>query len=401
MLGAPVVPPGRLTRGVLRFRRGLGLVQREAVPGSLRILDGLFGLFDNRVLGLLCELDLPEHLTTPRTVDELAVATGAPVDSLRRLLRFSAARGFVGVDRKGRYRANAVTVMLRLDHPGSWRGWVEFASSSWFWSAWQRARCTVRYRPRERHGGRQRRRVLRLPGARPARAGGAAFHGAMEAGATMQAVALSHGLDWDGVRRVCDVGGGTGAALRTLTRLRPDLEPLLFDRPEVVADAPSELPAVGGDFFVSVPGGFDRYLLLAVVHDWDDGDAIRLLQCVRDALPEHGTAVVVENVLPDRPRDEFVVASDLLMLVLGPGRERTHAEFGALFAAAGLTLALPRRAADGVQRVRPGAVELTRRCGLIPARSRVGESTWRPRGGGRRARSVVSRALRPLVLGIT
>ncbi len=338
VLGAPVVPPGRLTRGVLRFRRGLGRVQREAVPGSLRILDGLFGLFDNRVLGLLCELDLPEHLTTPRTVDELAVATGAPVDSLRRLLRFSAARGFVGVDRKGRYRANAVTVMLRRDQPGSWRGWVEFASSSWFWSAWQRADAPFGTDPESGMVAANGVEFFDFLEHGPP-AAGAAFHGAMEAGATMQAVALSHGLDWDGVRRVCDVGGGTGAALRTLTRLRPDLEPLLFDRPEVVADAPSELPAVGGDFFVSVPGGFDRYLLLAVVHDWDDGDAIRLLQCVRDALPEHGTAVVVENVLPDRPRDEFVVASDLLMLVLGPGRERTRAEFEALFAAAGLTLA--------------------------------------------------------------
>ena len=108
-------------------------------------------------------------------------------------------------------------------------------------------------------------------------------------------------------------------------RLRPDLDPLLFDRPEVVAAAPADLPAVGGDFFVSVPGGCDRYLLLAIVHDWDDADAVRLLRRVRDALPEHGAAVVVENVLPDRPRDEFAVASDLLMLVLGPGRERTRA----------------------------------------------------------------------------
>jgi hypothetical protein len=166
-----------------------------------------------------------------------------------------------------------------------------------------------------------------------------AFHDAMEAGATMQAIALSHGLDWDGVRRVCDVGGGTGAALRTLTRLRPELEPLLFDRPEVVAAAPADLPAVGGDFFVSVPEGCDRYLLLAVVHDWDDDDAVRLLRCVRDALPAHGSAVVVENVLPDRPRDEFAVASDLLMLVLGPGRERTRGRFDALFDAAGLRLA--------------------------------------------------------------
>jgi O-methyltransferase domain len=338
VLGAPVVPPGRLTRCVLRFRRGLGRVQREAVPGSLRILDGLFGLLDNRVLGLLCELDVPEHLDAPRTTSQLATATGAPQDAMERLLRFSAARGFVGVDRKGRYRANAVTVMLRRDQPGSWRGWVEFASSDWFWAASRRADAPFAARPESG--------MLAATGAeffeyleRGPRAAGAAFHAAMEAGATMQAVALHHGLDWDGIRRLCDVGGGTGAALRTLTRLRPDLDPLLFDRPEVVAGAPDDLPSIGGDFFTSVPGGCDRYVLLAIVHDWDDDDAVRILRAVRDALPEHGEAVVVENVLPDRPRDEFVVASDLLMLVLGPGRERTRRQFDALFAAAGLELA--------------------------------------------------------------
>ena len=338
VLGAPVVPPGAVTRGVLRLRRGLGRVQREAVPGSLRILDGLFGLLDNRVLGLLCELDIPERLESPRTATELAVATGAPEDAMERLLRFGAARGFVGVDRTGRYRANAVTRMLRRDQPGSWRGWVEFASSDWFWAAWRRADAPFGSPPESGMVAATGTEFFdHLEHGPPA--AGAAFHAAMEAGATMQAVALHHGLDWDGVRRVCDVGGGTGAALRTLTRLRPDVEPLLFDRPEVVAAAPDDLPSVGGDFFVSVPRDCDRYLLLAVVHDWDHEDAVRILRAVRDALPEHGEAVVVENVLPDRPRDEFVVASDLLMLVLGPGRERTRAEFERLFAAAGLTLA--------------------------------------------------------------
>ena len=313
-------------------------MQREAVPGSLRILDGLFGLFDNRVLGLLCELDIPEHLSAPRTADELAAATGAPVESLERLLRFSVARGFLGLDRKGRYRANAVTVMLRRDQPGSWRGWVEFASSDWFWSAWRRADAPFSSPPESGMVAATGTGFFEHLEDDPSGAG-AAFHAAMEAGATMQAVALSHGLDWDGIRRVCDVGGGTGAALRTLTRLRPELEPLLFDRPEVVAAAPPDLPSVGGDFFAAVPTGCDRYLLLAIVHDWGDADAARLLRSVRDALPPHASAIVVENVLPDRPRDEFVVASDLLMLVLGPGRERTRAQFDALFAEAGLTLA--------------------------------------------------------------
>ena len=88
-------------------------------------------------------------------------------------------------------------------------------------------------------------------------------------------------------------------------------------------------------------------------------------------------AIVVENVLPDRPRDEFVVASDLLMLVLGPGRERTRAQFDALFAEAGLTLARHVVLPDRLQRVRarPGRLTAFRR----PTRQR--------RAGARRARS--------------
>ena len=214
--GAPVVPPGSVTRAVLRVRRGLGLAHRAAVPGAMRVLDGLFGLFDNRVLGLLCELDVPEHLAVPRTASELAAVTGASRDAMERLLRFSAARGFVGVDRKDRYRANAVTVMLRRDQPGSWRGWVEFATSDWFWAAWQRADAVFSRAPESGMSAATGHEFFEYLDVGP-RAAGQAFHAAMEAGATMQAVALSHGLAWDGVTRVCDVGGGTGAALRVLT----------------------------------------------------------------------------------------------------------------------------------------------------------------------------------------
>ena len=49
-------------------------------------------------------------------------------------------------------------------------------------------------------------------------------------------------------------------------------------------------------------------------------------------------AIVVENVLSERPRDEFVAASDVLMLVCGTGRERTAVQFESLFRASGLAL---------------------------------------------------------------
>src|SRR5207245_2618885 len=135
---------------------------------------------------------------------------------------------------------------------------------------------------------------------------GRVFNAAMQAGSTGQALALAHALDWSRTRTVCDVGGGTGAAIEALLGFAPELAATLYDLPEVVADARPALRSgplagrctiVGGDFFESVPAGCDRYLLLAIVHDWDDDHATRILRNVRDALGPEGRAVVVDSVL--------------------------------------------------------------------------------------------------------
>jgi hypothetical protein len=59
---------------------------------------------------------------------------------------------------------------------------------------------------------------------------------------------------------------------------------------------------------------------------------------VRDALGSTARAVVVESELTERPRGEFVEASDLLVLVLLNGRERTRPQFESLFSDSGLRI---------------------------------------------------------------
>lgn len=363
LLGTPVVPPGRLTRGIVRARAGLLGAHRRTAPPAIRVLEGLFGLFDNRVLGLLVELDLPARLDRPRAVGELAAETGTDPDALDRLLRYAAGRGFVGRDRRGRYRANGVTNVLRRDHPNSWRGWVEFAGSEWFWDSWRQAGASLR--PGSGSGTRVATGHEFFDYAnRVDPDAGRAFNAAMEAGGALQAYALAHDLDWDDTATVCDVGGGTGAALEVLLSEHPALRATLFDLPAVVAGARPALRSgalaarcdiQGGDFFVAVPAGADRYLLLAVVHDWDDEQAAGILGRVREAMRPGSRAFVVENELAADPRDEFVQASDLLMLVVGPGRERTGAQFERLFAASGLALMRRHVLATGFT-----AFELTR-----------------------------------------
>jgi hypothetical protein len=101
----------------------------------------------------------------------------------------------------------------------------------------------------------------------------------MGAGGRVHALTLAAALDWSEDRRVCDLGGGTGELLSTLLDLLPGLEGTLLDLPEVVARAISHprLPTRGGDAFTHVPEGFDTYLLVNVLHDWDDAHAVQIL----------------------------------------------------------------------------------------------------------------------------
>ena len=85
-----------------------------------------------------------------------------------------------------------------------------------------------------------------------------------------------------------------------------------------------------------MPGGCDTYLLVNVVHDWDDGDVVRLLRSVRAAAPAGARLVVVEAERTARPGDDIGARTDLLMLVLAPGgRERSQDEMASLATAAG------------------------------------------------------------------
>lgn len=167
------------------------------------------------------------------------------------------------------------------------------------------------------------------------------FNRAVGAGERMHALALAEALDWSDERRVCDVGGGTGELLSTLLDLVSGLEGTLFDLPEVVARAVSHprLQTSGGDAFTSVPEAFDTYLLVNVLHDWDDADAVRILAVVAQATGSSGRVVVVEGEYTSVPRARAAlsVSADLLMAALTPGgRERESEGFVELGRAAGL-----------------------------------------------------------------
>ncbi|VTU39679.1 Multifunctional cyclase-dehydratase-3-O-methyl transferase TcmN [Variovorax sp. PBL-H6] len=279
-----------------------------------------------------------------RSADELAASTGTHAPTLYRLLRALASVEVLHEGDAQRFTLAPMGQTLRSDAEGSMAGWAAFIGSSAYWQAWSGLLYGVRTGENafvHAHG----QGVWDYRAAHPEN--GALFDRAMTALSKRASAAMLAACDFSGLRSIVDVGGGNGALLAAVLLAHPELQGTLMDLPEVVARAQAQLVVagmgdrcrvVGGSFFEQVPAGADAYLLRSVIHDWDDGDAVRILATVAKAMATHSRVLVVERVIapPNEGRDAKF--SDLNMLVAPGGRERTLAEFEAVLEPAGLKL---------------------------------------------------------------
>ncbi|WP_020392575.1 methyltransferase [Kribbella catacumbae] len=179
--------------------------------------------------------------------------------------------------------------------------------------------------------------------------------------ADQEGPALANALDWGRFGQVVDIGGGTGAQLIALLNVYPDLKATLVELPASVTaaeerfrDANLKCDVIGGNLFELELPRADAFILRYLLHSFEDEQAIDALRRCEQALVPGGSVFVLEasDTVP-----AVFHSMDLLMLVLGHGRERTLAEYDAAAAAAGLT-----RTAIHVPAAGPRAVEYQRLC---------------------------------------
>ena len=147
---------------------------------------------------------------------------------------------------------------------------------------------------------------------------------------------------WEGVSWVVDVGGGTGALLRSLLEARPGLRGTLVDLPGTVERARGPFERVGQSFFDPLPAGADLYLLKSVLNDWPDEETDALLRCVAAAAAPSGRVVIMGGVAPDEAPRRL----DIEMVLVG-GRTDSLSTFRARCSRAGLTVVADGPQADG------------------------------------------------------
>jgi hypothetical protein len=308
-----------------------------------------------QILVVAAELGIPDLLKDgPRTSDALAEATSTHAPSLQRLMRALVALGLVTMETAG-YALTPLGSALRSDRPERLDLFARYSGHDSSWRAWGHLRHSIRTGE------------AAFPDALGMEAWeyrvqhpdfGELFDDLMTTGSERRQDAILSAYDFSRFRTVVDVAGGHGQLLGAVLQRYPGLQGILLDQSHVVAGAAATLDSLGvrdrcttvaGSFFDTVPTGGDAYLLKFILHDWDDDQAVAILQSVSRAMAAGATLLVIDRVLPqDGALQVNAALMDLHMLVSFAGKERTESEFRSLYDRAGFRLTRVLKTASDV-----------------------------------------------------
>jgi SAM-dependent methyltransferase len=317
------------------------------------LLDNLFDMTDDscvtilpHVLRATAQLGIADHLgDTTKNVDDLAAVVRVDCSALYRLLRALATVGVVEEARSRYFRLSALGQRLRTNSPASSRWSIDNRESAVAWTQANSALTSGKAVFDSVFGASFFSHKDNDPQAQQG------FAARMRERARNCYHDFAMAADWRGAKTVMDIGGNDGYVLERLLWGAPHLSGVLFDRPPVIESAAARgclasvrerCRMVAGDFFDSIPGGADTHLMCSVLHDWPDDRAVVILGNSRSALPPDGRLLIVEMLVPEGPEWHPSKWSDIGMMVLTGGRERSRPEFDKLFREAGLSLASVR-----------------------------------------------------------
>jgi O-methyltransferase len=293
----------------------------------------------SRCLHVIADLGVADQLAGDRqSASDLAAAVGANPDALGRVLRLLAAHGIFQMHGEV-VQHSATSQLLRTDHPQSMRTLVRLFGLPVMWNVYeafdQSIRTGVPAISQILPDG-----LFPYLAQHPSEA--AVFDEAMAGKAQGHVAGILAAYDFSRFTCIGDIGGGRGHLLGAVLDAYPSASGVLFDLPHVIeqaADLASErLVLQTGDFFYDALPACDAYLLMEVIHDWNDDDAVAILRAIRRAAPRGATLLVIEQMIPDDPDPAWTKLLDIHMLALLGGRQRTRQEYATLLEGAGLVL---------------------------------------------------------------
>ncbi|MDH5669223.1 MAG: acetylserotonin O-methyltransferase [Nitrospira sp.] len=320
------------------------MAKKLSPPEIMRNL--AIGYWVSRLVYVAAKLKLADLLKGgSRTVEDLAAAADVQPAALYRLLRALASVGIFAETKGRRFKLTPLAATLKTGVPDSMHAWTVMVNEPWMWDSWNALDHGVKTGEmpfRKAHGVPFFQFLEQHPEDMKV------FGESMSSLSKVENPAIAAAYTFPKNATLVDVAGGHGSLLAAILKANPRLQGVLFDQPGVIARAEKDqhVTAKGiarrcrlesGNFFEAVPTGGDAYIMKYILHDWNDEECVKILSNCRAAMNEKGKVLVVDAVVSPGNDPSWGKLLDIQMLIIG-GRERTKAEFAALFAAAGLKL---------------------------------------------------------------
>ena len=315
-------------------------VQPAKSTALMQLLHARSGLILHRALYAAAKLGIADLLergvdTCAKIASELKMNEGA----LYRLLRALASEGIFEEMRAGTFRNSSLSHYLRTDLPESIRPALLYWGSDFYYQSVGEILHSIETgEPATgKLWGKSDWEYMRQ---HPELA--SIFDDAMTNFSAMQAPAIAVAYDFGAWGSIMDIGGGNGILLSQILKTHKSLRGVLADQPHVLerarkrgflgnelAERTTMEPC---DFFREVPSGCRAYLMKNVIHDWDDDRAQEILISCRRAVPADGVLLLVEWGLSEANVPSAGKLTDLVMLAVTGGKERTTEEYRELLA---------------------------------------------------------------------
>ncbi|HEX9761366.1 MAG TPA: methyltransferase [Candidatus Acidoferrales bacterium] len=314
-------------------------------PGEA-VFQAAFAYMSSACLHAVIELGVPDLLgATPRPVGELAREANANEDALYRTMRLLVSMGIFTETAPRTFAHSPASATLRSDAPNSTRAIARFVADPMHLRTYAELLYSVRTgRPcADVALGKP---IFDYLATDPQES--EVFNAAMVAMSAQVVPAVLEAYDFSGIRLLVDVAGGHGSVICPILQKYPPMRGILTDLAHVLETATAcicdhgvqeRLERIPCDFFKAVPAGGDAYIMKNIIHDWDDEKCLVILGNIRRAMGDvKGKVILLETILVAGPEPHMSKFLDIEMLALPGGRERTEAEFAALFERAGFRL---------------------------------------------------------------
>lgn len=310
----------------------------------MTLLNKLYGYQITQSLYVATKLKIADHLKlSPLTSQELAKKTHCHADALYRMMRCLSSFGIFCENSDGTFSLNEESQQLVSDNENSLTDYILLCGEELYKNA---ANLLHSIKTGETAFD----DMYGMPAwtyleKNPDRA--KLFNNSMEKASYLVNHEILKQFDFLSSQSIVDVGGGKGHLLSAILQAHPHCTGIIYDLSHVYEAAKNMIETNGlisrcqvqsGDFFQFIPSQGDIYLLKAVLHNWDDENAIKILKNCHNAMKEGSQLIIIDRLIQDNQHKQLVCQIDIHMLLVLTGKERTLADYTNLLNAAGFNI---------------------------------------------------------------